>query len=201
MLTSALLLLNSTFIIQTLGLGGLFLIVFAESGLLIGFFLPGDSLIFTAGLFAAQGYLPLFWLIVITVLAAILGDSLGYWIGNTFGPKIFTKEDSFFFDKSYLARSEKFFAKYGGKSLVLARFTPIVRTFVPALAGVGKMRYHTFLTYNIIGAFIWGITLPLLGFFLGRSIPNIDHYILPIVIIIITISIIPNIIGYIKTRS
>lgn len=158
-------------------------IVFAESGLLIGFFLPGDTLLFTAGFFAAQGKLPLGWLILVVIAAAIIGDSVGYNIGHRTGHRIFRKKDGIFFRQEYIARAEAFYQAHGGKTIIFARFIPVVRTFAPLVAGVGKMTYRRFLAFNVIGAVIWGAGVILLGHWLGSRIPNIDRYLLPAVLI------------------
>jgi membrane-associated protein len=178
-------------LIQVVGYVGMFAIVFAESGVFFGFFLPGGSMIFTAGLLASQGLFNIYWLIFILGTAAILGDSTGYWFGNKVGDKIFSKEDSLFFNKKYLDKTKDFYQKYGPMTVVLGRFVPIVRTFAPILAGVGKMDYRKFLTFNIMGAFFWAVGLALLGFFLGSVIPGIDKYITPIVILIVILSVLP----------
>ncbi|PJE75716.1 hypothetical protein COV04_03335 [Candidatus Uhrbacteria bacterium CG10_big_fil_rev_8_21_14_0_10_48_11] len=183
-------------IIAAIGISGVAAIVFAESGLFIGFFLPGDSLLFTAGLLASQHLLHLPTLIAVSFLAAVLGDSVGYAFGKRIGPRLFTREDSILFHKQHLVRTEAFFARYGSKAILLARFVPIVRTFTPILAGVGKMRYQTFLTYNVIGAFGWAVGVPLLGYWLGSVVPNVDHYLLPIVLLIIIISFIPPVLEW-----
>lgn len=185
------LLLNPEQLISALGLAGVVAIIFAESGLFFGFFLPGDSLLFTAGLLASQGYLNIWWLAPAATLAAILGDSVGYWFGAKVGPKIFSKEDSLFFHKDHLLKTSEFYERHGKKTIILARFIPIVRTFAPILAGVGKMDYQTFLTYNIIGGLIWGAGLTLAGYFLGVWVPNIDQYLIPIILAIIVVSFIP----------
>jgi membrane-associated protein len=192
---------NLTSLIQTAGYAGLAGIVFAESGLLVGFFLPGDSLLFTAGFLASQGFLNVWVLAPLLFVAAVAGDSVGYAFGNKVGPKIFTKEDSLFFHKSHLIKAQAFFEKHGGKTIILARFIPVVRTFAPVLAGVGKMRYSTFLVYNIIGAFAWAVGLTFLGYFLGSAIPNIDRYLLPIIALIIFLSILPTLIPLIRDRE
>lgn len=178
-------------LVQAFGYLGILGIVFAESGVFFGFFLPGDSLLFTAGLLASQGFLNIWMLLVFVPIAAILGDNFGYWFGSKVGPKIFTKEDSLFFHKHHIERTRAFYAKYGAKAIVLARFVPVVRTFVPVLAGVGQMPYRTFMKYNIIGGVFWGVGMLLLGFTLGSVVPNIDQYILPIVLVIIAISFMP----------
>ena len=187
-------------LIKTAGYLGIFGIIFAESGLFIGFFLPGDSLLFTAGFLASQGFLNIWILIILTFVGAVLGDSVGYWFGKKTGDKIFTKEESLFFKKDNIRKAEEFFKKYGAKAIVLARFVPIVRTFTPILAGVGTMHYKTFLIFNVIGGALWAIGVSLLGYFLGNLIPNIDKYLLPIILLIIILSLLPNIIHLIKSR-
>lgn len=180
-------------LIKAVGYLGLFGIVFAETGLLVGFFLPGDSLLFTAGVLAAEGYLDISLLLIILVGAAIIGDSTGYAIGKKFGPKIFARENSLLFNKSHVKKAEDFFDKHGPKTIIIARFVPIVRTFVPTLAGIGKMSYWKFITYNIIGGILWAAGLTMIGYYLGLKVDNIDKYILPIVAAIIIISISPYI--------
>ena len=179
-------------IIQTVGLIGVIAIIFAESGLLIGFFLPGDSLLFTAGLLASQGLLPIGWLVPLAFLAAVSGDSVGYWFGARTGPKIFSREDSLFFNKNHIIRAQNFYEQHGGKTIILARFLPIVRTFAPIVAGIGKMNYRTFLIFNVIGGLAWTVGLTMLGYILGNTIPNIDKYLLPIIIGIIFLSVAPT---------
>ena|SRR3989338_3367952 len=188
-------------LIKTAGYAGLFFIVFAESGLFIGFFLPGDSLLFTAGFLASQGYLSIVPLSLLCFLAAILGDNFGYAFGKKVGPAIFKKEDSLIFHKKHLERAENFYSEYGPKAIVLARFLPIVRTFAPILAGVGKMRYQTFFYYNVMGAAIWALGLSFLGYFLGSYVPNIDKYLLPIILAIIIVSILPTAYHVIKNME
>jgi len=170
----------------------LIIIVFAETGLLAGFFLPGDSLLVTAGLLAAlEGTLNIWWLSLSLSLAAIIGDSVGYWIGYHAGPKIFNRENSFFFNKNHLIRTKKFYDKYGPKTIVLARFVPIVRTFAPTVAGVGRMEYKRFLIYNVAGGIGWVLAMISAGYFLGRSVPNIEKQIHWVILIVIFLSIIP----------
>jgi membrane-associated protein len=188
-------------IIKTLGLIGVLFIVFAESGLFFGFFLPGDSLLFTAGLFASQGFLNIYLLLLGAFIMAVLGDSFGYWFGKKIGPKIFTKEDSFFFQKKHVERAHNFYEKYGNKTIILARFVPIVRTFAPIVAGVGLMKYRSFVTYNLIGGFVWSFGMVLAGFVLGNVVPNIDKYILPIILLIIFVSILPIIFEFVKSKK
>lgn len=181
-------------LIKAAGYFGLFGIIFAESGLLIGFFLPGDSLLFTAGFLASQGYMNIVLVAAGSFLAAVVGDSAGYSFGSRFGPKVFTREESFFFKKSHIEKAQKFYEKHGGRTIILARFVPVVRTFAPILAGVGKMKYSTFLLYNILGGFLWAVGLTLLGWYLGNTIPDIDRYLLPIIFVIILISVMPGIV-------
>lgn len=187
-------------LVTAAGYLGIFAIVFAESGLLIGFFFPGDSLLFTAGILSAAGVLNVWLLAPLVFAAAVLGDNVGYAIGKKAGEKLFQKEDSFFFRRSHVEKTKDFFARYGVKAIVLARFVPIVRTFVPTLAGVGEMRYKTFLAYNIIGGALWGFGLTLAGYFLGSIIPDIDRYLLPIVLVIIFVSVLPVLKEVLKRR-
>jgi|SRR3989344_4085395 len=186
---------------QTIGLLGIFLTIFAESGLFIGLFLPGDSLLFTAGFLASQGYLDIFWLMILSFLGAVLGDNVGYFFGKKIGPKIFTREDSFFFHREHLERAQDFYKKHGGKTLVLARFMPVIRTLAPILAGVGRMYYATFFFYNVLGGMIWGVGITALGYWLGNVIPNIDKYIVPLVIAIILTSLLPGIFQILQSRE
>jgi membrane-associated protein len=170
----------------------LILIVFAETGLLVGFFLPGDSLLVTAGLIAAIDHSLDVWVLVSTLsAAAIIGDAVGYAIGYYVGPKIFTREDSFFFRKDHVVKTQKFYEKYGNKTIVIARFVPIVRTFAPTLAGVGKMGYKRFVTYNVIGGIGWVTSMVFTGYFLARSVPDIEKKIHWVVLIVIFLSILP----------
>ena len=167
-------------------------IVFAETGLLAGFFLPGDSLLVTAGLVAASdGTLHIGALIILLGAAAIAGDSTGYAIGYHLGPRIFSREDSRFFHKDHLARTQRFYEQYGAKTIVLARFVPIVRTFAPTVAGVGKMRYRTFLLFNVAGGLGWVASMTLAGYWLGRSIPDIERHLHWVIGIVILVSFLP----------
>lgn len=189
---------------QLLQSGGVLLvaaIVFAESGLLIGFFLPGDTLLFSAGFFASQGKLHLGFLLVATVLAAIIGDNVGYTIGRRTGHRIFKKKDGVLFRAEYIERAEKFYEKHGGKTITIARFVPIVRTFAPVVAGVGKMDRRKFMFYNIIGATIWGVGVTMLGYALGSRIPNIDKYLLPAVGLATLFTFGPPLIHVLKDRE
>ena len=178
-------------IIKTAGYFGVAAIVFAESGLLIGFFFPGDSLLFTAGVLASAGFLNIWILVPLVFLSAVLGDNVGYFFGRKAGEKLFQKEDSLFFKKSNVIRAERFFEKHGNRSVILARFVPVVRTFVPMIAGVGRMEYRKFYLSNIIGGLLWACGLPVLGYLLGETVPDIDRYLLPIIGAIIFLSVLP----------
>lgn len=176
-------------------------IIFAESGLLFGFFLPGDSLLFSAGLVVALAGRPnLALLILIVFIAAVLGDQVGYMFGNKVGPSIFRRPDSRFFKQENVTKSHEFFEKHGPKALILARFVPIVRTFTPILAGVSSMRYRTFVTFNVVGGAIWSVLGILLGYGLGKRFPELETYITPIIIFIIFLSLIPVFIEIRKSR-
>ena len=171
---------------------GLWLVIFAESGLLIGFFLPGDSLLFTAGVLASKGDLNIFAVALGCFVAAVLGDQVGYTFGNRVGPSLFRRPDSRLFKQEYVHRTKDFFEKHGPKTIVLARFVPVVRTFAPILAGVGEMRYSTFLRYNIAGGFLWAVGVTMAGYALGEVIgDDIDKYLLPIIGAVILLSLIP----------
>ncbi len=158
-------------------------IIFTESGIPFGFFFPGDTLLFTAGFFAAQHYLPISGLIIVVIVAKITGSTFGYFLGLKAGRKLFNKNESFFFRKDYLDSAEDFYDKHGGKTVTLGQFLPVVRTFAPIVAGVSKMKLKKFFTFNVLGAVLWGFLLPLLGFWLGHKIHNIDKYLLPLVIV------------------
>lgn len=166
--------------------------VFAESGLFFGAFLPGDSLLFTAGFLASQGFLNIYLLVPILFLSAVLGDSVGYAFGHKVGKRLFRREDSIFFHKKHLVSAELFYEKHGGKTILIARFLPIVRTFAPIVAGMGSMRYRRFLAYNLVGGFLWAVCITLAGYFLGRLIPDVDKYLLPIILLIIFASVAPT---------
>lgn len=180
-----------TTLIQAIGYLGIASIVFAESGLFFGFFLPGDSLLFTAGFLASSGFFNIFLLVAITTTCAIAGDSVGYWFGKKVGPFIFSKPDSFWFSQKRVADARAFFESHGASSIILARFIPAVRTFTPILAGVAEMKYRTFLTYNVVGGILWGTGMPLAGYFLGKIVPHPDRYIVPVVLLIVFISLLP----------
>jgi membrane-associated protein len=179
----------------------LVIIVFAETGLLIGFFLPGDSLLVTAGVFAAAGHLNIVTLLTIVTAAAIIGDQVGYYIGYRTGPRIFRREDSLLFKRAHLERARAFYEKHGGKTIILARFMPIIRTFAPVIAGVAEMEYRRFVAYNVIGGFVWVWSMSLLGYSLGRVIPDIDRHIHVVIVVVVFLSILPAIIEYVRSRG
>ncbi|GAC1630159.1 MAG: VTT domain-containing protein [Candidatus Acidiferrum sp.] len=176
-------------------------IVFVETGFFVGFFLPGDSLLVTAGIFAAGGLVSLRWLLLPVMLCAIIGDQIGYWIGRAAGNKLYNREDSFFFRRSHLLRAHDFYEKYGGKTVILARFIPIIRTFCPPVAGAAGMPYLRYLTYDILGGMFWVGTTILGGYFLGRSIPNISQRIHYVIAVVIVLSILPAIISIYRARK
>jgi membrane-associated protein len=192
--------LDPLVIIKALGLLGVVGIVFAESGLFFGFFLPGDSLLFTAGFLASQNLISIFWLLILCFIAAVVGDNVGYYFGKKTGPKIFNKEDSIFFHKSHIEKAKAFYEKYGKKTIFIARFIPVVRTFVPIVAGVAQMEYTTFMKYNLIGGFVWTWGMLGAGYLLGSVIPNAEKYLTPIILVIILTSILPAVIEFIKHR-
>lgn len=184
-------------LIDTVGLIGIFCVIFAESGLLIGFFLPGDSLLFTAGFLASAPssvddslHLPLGFLLVGCFVAAVAGDQVGYLFGRRVGPALFKRPDSRFFKQENVEKAHGFFEKYGAKTIVLARFVPIVRTFAPIVAGVGRMRYRTFVTFNVVGGFVWGVGVTTLGYFLGK-IAWVKDNIEIASVLIVAISVVP----------
>jgi membrane-associated protein len=188
-------------LIKTSGYLGIWGIVFAESGLLIGFFLPGDSLLFTAGFLASQGFLNIALLILGAFICAVLGDNVGYATGHKFGRRLFRREDSWIFHKKHLVNAQNFYDRHGKKAIVLARFMPVVRTFAPIVAGVGAMKYSTFVVYNLMGGLIWTAGITLLGYFLGQVIPDVDQYLLPIVLVIVVVSIAPSILHLYHDRK
>lgn len=175
-------------IIQSGGILIVSLVIFAESGLLVGFFLPGDTLLFGAGLAASQGTLSLPILIACVVIAAVVGDNVGYSIGRRMGNRIFTKKDGIIFRREYIEQAEKFYEKHGGKTIIIARFTPIVRTFAPVVAGASKMHRSRFFTFNIVGGILWGAGMPLLGYFVGNRIPGLDKYIEVVILGVVGLS-------------
>jgi membrane-associated protein len=179
-------------LIKAVGLIGVAVIVFAESGLLVGIFLPGDSLLFNAGFLASRGFFNIWLLVLLCVAAAISGDAVGYMFGRRVGRRLYERPDSRFFKKRHLVAAEAFYEKHGGKTIVLARFLPVVRTLAPVVAGTSAMQYRRFFVYNAVGALIWGAGVTIGGYLLGSTIPNPDRYLLPIVGLIILISIAPT---------
>lgn len=167
--------------IETVGYIGIFVIIFSETGLLIGVAFPGDTLLFSAGILASSNHFSILGVILVSTFAAILGDSFGYFTGKKIGHKIFAKEESIFFRRSYIEKAKNFFEKYGVLTIVIARYVPVVRTFAPFLAGVGHMHYKKFLIFNVIGGVLWCFSVTLLGYYLGTKFPNIDVIILPII--------------------
>ena len=194
-----------------LGIFAVLIVIFAESGLLIGFFLPGDSLLFTAGALYATGILPgnvpinIHFFVVLLFIAAVLGDSVGYWFGRKAGPRIFKKPDARIFKQAHIQNAQNFYEKHGGKTIVMARFVPIVRTFAPIVAGAGKMDYRRFLGFNLIGGFLWTFGITYLGYFAGKALIaagiEIDSVILPIIALIILISVLPPAIHILKDKK
>lgn len=190
-------------LLKSFGTIGLILIIFAESGLLIGFFLPGDSLLVTAGLLASAGKLNLAVILVGCFVAAVVGDQVGYAFGKKVGPSIFKRPNSRLFKHEHVERANRFFEEHGAKTIVMARFVPVVRTFAPILAGVGTMPYRTFLAYNILGGFLWAVGVTLIGYFLGDAIgpDKVDTYLLPIIGVVIVLSLIPPFLEYRKHKK
>lgn len=192
--------------IKLAGIIGVALIVFAESGLLIGFFLPGDSLLFTAGFLTYAGLLPvnIHILVLILFIAAVAGDSVGYAFGKKVGPRVFSKPDARLFKQEYVQTAQGFYDKHGGKTVVIARFVPIVRTFAPIVAGVSKMHYRKFLAFNVIGALLWAAGVTYAGYFLGRWFEHmgweIDHILLPVILLIVLVSVAPPMIHILKDK-
>ena len=182
------------------GLIALILIVFAETGLMIGFFLPGDSLLVTAGIFAAKGDLNIWTLNITLILAAIVGDALGYWIGFRTGKALYSRPNSFFFRRDHLIKTHEFYEKYGGQTIIIARFMPIVRTFAPVVAGAAEMTYRQFALYNVIGGVLWVTSMTLTGYFLGKAVPNVEKHLHVLVAGVIFVSLLPAIIAWLRAR-
>ena len=180
--------LDVTHLIQSGGLLVIALIVYAESGMMVGFFLPGDTLLLSAGVLAAQGQFPIELTIAAIALAAVLGDNTGYLLGRTMGKRLFKKKDGIIFRQEYVQRAETFYEKHGAKTLLIAHYVPIVRSFAPLVAGVGKMNRTQFFIYDLIGASSWAIIITLLGYWFGSRIPDLDKYILPVILTIMVIS-------------
>ena len=187
-------------IIRTGGALLVCLIVLVETGFFVGFFLPGDSLLVTAGVFSAAGVIPLKWLLLPVMLCAIVGDQIGYWIGRAAGSALYNREDSFFFRKRHLQRAHDFYETYGGKTVILARFVPIIRTFCPPVAGAARMPYTRYLIYDTFGGIIWVGTMILGGYFLGRSIPNIGQRIHYVILVVVVLSLLPAFIAVLRSR-
>jgi membrane-associated protein len=190
-------------LVQWAGYVGLTAIIFTETGLLVGFFLPGDSLLVTAGLLASQPDfgLNVYLLGALLTVAAIVGDTVGYHIGKVTGPRIFTREESLLFRRAHLLKAQAFYEKHGGKTIIIARFVPIIRTFAPVVAGVGQMQYRSFLAYNVVGGVSWIWSMLFTGYFLGRWIPGIDQHIEKVILVVIFLSILPGIIAWWRERT
>ncbi len=189
-------------LVQWAGYFGLTAIIFTETGLFFGFFLPGDSLLVTAGLLATQGFaLDVYKLGILLNLAAVVGDNTNYWIGRLTGPRIFNRSESFFFHRKHVDRAHAFYEKHGPKTVVLARFMPIIRTFAPLVAGVAQMNYRVFLTYSILGGTAWIWSMLFTGYFLGQYVPGIDKHIELVIIGVIFLSILPGIIAWARERK
>ncbi len=190
-------------LVQWAGYVGLTIIIFAETGLLVGFFLPGDSLLVTAGLLAADPAFGLnVWLLgLILTVAAIVGDTVGYHVGKATGPRIFTRENSLFFHKDHLLKAQAFYEKPGGKTIIIARFMPIVRTFAPVVAGVGQMRYASFLAYNVVGGVLWIWSMLITGYVLAKTVPGVAQHVEKVILVVVFLSILPGIIAWWRNRS
>jgi len=182
------------------GYVGMFAIIFAETGLLVGFFFPGDSLLVTAGLFASTGGLNIVLLNVLLIPAAVLGNSVGYWIGHKTGPRLFKREQSLLFRKDYLVKTKNFYDKHGGSTIIVTRFMPFFRTFAPIVAGIGQMKYSKFLFYNVFSALLWILSMTLIGYYLGKTIPDIDKHIEKVIVVIVFLSLLPAIIKYLRHK-
>jgi membrane-associated protein len=182
------------------GLVGLVLVVFAETGLMVGFFLPGDSLLVTAGLFAAKGDLDIVWMNIALIAAAILGDATGYWIGYRAGKALYSRPNSFFFRRDHLIKTHEFYERHGGKTIVIARFMPILRTFAPVVAGAAEMTYRRFAIYNIAGGIGWVLSMTLTGYFLGRAVPDLEKHIHIVVAVVIFLSLLPALIAWARAK-
>ena len=182
------------------GLIGLVAIIFSETGLMVGFFLPGDSLLVTAGLFAARGDLDIVWLIPSLIVAAVLGNATGYYIGHRAGKALYSRPNSFFFRRQHLIRTHAFYERHGGKTIILAQFMPIVRTFAPVVAGAAEMTYRRFATFNCVGAVLWITSMTLIGYFLGRAVPNLESRIHVVVAVVIFLSLLPAMIAVLREK-
>jgi membrane-associated protein len=187
-------------LVQAAGYTGMAVIIFAETGLLIGFFLPGDSLLVSAGLLGSQGYIDVWLLGLILSVAAVAGDTVGYAIGKATGHHLFTREDSLLFNRKHLIKAHQFYERHGGKTILIARFMPIIRTFAPVVAGMGEMQYSRFIAYNVVGGVAWVWSMLLLGYSLGRTFPGVAKHIELIILIIVFLSILPAIIARYRAR-
>ncbi len=188
-------------LIRTVGLAGIAFIIFAETGLMIGFFLPGDSLLVTAGVFAAAGLLDIWTLNLVLIPAAVIGDAVNYFVGKRLGPALYNRPDSRFFKQSHLKKAKEFYEKHGGKTIILARFVPVVRTFAPTVAGIAGMSYPKFAMYNVVGGALWVAGMTWLGFFLGKSVPDIEKNIIAVIAVVIFASFLPAIWEFWKHRN
>ncbi len=192
--------INAEHLIHIAGYSGLFFVVFAETGLFFGFFFPGDSLLFTAGFLASQGFLQIGILIPLIISAAVLGNIIGYGFG-TYMSQLFKESDSRIFKKAHLEKAEAFFEKHGKQAILLGRFLPIIRTFLPIAAGAAKMPYRDFITYNVLGAIVWGGGVTYLGYILGKQVPDAERFLFPIILVIIIVSFIPPLVHYVRERK
>lgn len=188
-------------LIKAGGYVGLAIIVFVETGLMIGFFLPGDSLLVTAGLFAAKGDLNIVYLNILLMVCAILGDATGYYIGKKLGPALFRREDSMFFKKKHLIATQQFYEKHGGKTIIIARFVPVIRTFAPVVAGIGSMPYRRFAMFNIVGGIGWVFSMTMIGYALIKLFPGVEKHIHIVIVVVIFLSILPGIIEFLRARA
>lgn len=191
--------LDVHFLVQTFGYPGLFLIIFAETGLMIGFFLPGDSLLITAGVFAAKGFLDITVLCVLLFFAATAGNTVGYLFGKHVGKRLFNRKNSLLFHKNNIRQAELFYEKHGGKTIIIARFIPIIRTFAPIVAGITEMNFTTFMIFNVVGSLLWAVCLTLIGYFVGSLIP--DKYFEPIILTVVLVSLIPAFYHTVNTKE
>lgn len=187
-----------THLVQSGGLLMLAAIIFAESGMMVGFFFPGDTLLFSAGILAAAGHLPIVWTVVVIAAAAIIGDNCGYHIGKHLGPRLFKKKDSLIFREDLIQKAERFYEKYGTKTMLIAHFIPVIRSFAPVTAGAGKMDYRQFVVYDAIGDIAWATSITLLGYFVGSQIPGVEKLIEPILVIIIAVTLLPTLFHALK---
>jgi membrane-associated protein len=189
------------YLIKVAGLFGVIAIIFVESGFFFGFFLPGDSLLFAAGFVASRGMFDLPTLLIGCIIAAVLAGYIGYWFGRTAGHKLFEKADSLLFRRKHLDDTRRFFDKYGNKTVVLSRFVPVIRTFAPIFAGIGEMNFRRFSMWNIVGGILWPMIIILAGYYLGRYIPGVEKYLLPIVLVVVLVSVLPGVLEWHRNRK